>query len=111
MKKLIRKSFEFTSDDVYDILIEHLRNCGDIDKEFNNVSYGIYNEEDEEIYFFVVEYNGGNHAAFCSLDDGPIIAEVFEDYKSDSVHEDCPLRKKHYLVRLKDFPPKEDWVP
>jgi hypothetical protein len=64
-----------------------------------------------ECPFFVVEYNGGNHAAFCSLDDGPIIAEVFEDYKSDSVHEDCPLRKKHYLVRLKGFPPKEDWVP
>jgi hypothetical protein len=50
VKKLIRKSFEFTSDEVFDILIEHLKNCGEIEEE-NKASYGIYNEEGEEIDF------------------------------------------------------------
>lgn len=63
-----------------------------------------------ECPFFVVEYSAGNHSAFCSLDDGPIIAEVFEDYKDEDVHEDCPLRKRHYVVMLEGFPPEEDWV-
>lgn len=59
-----------------------------------------------ECPFFIVEYSGGNHSAFCSLDDGPIIAEIFENYEDDCVHEDCPLRKKHHLIRLDGFPPK-----
>lgn len=64
-----------------------------------------------ECPFFIVEYSNGSHSAFCSLEEGPIIAQIFEDWKAEEVHKDCPLRKKYYLVRLDGFPPEKDWVP